>query len=344
MGRIITKNQTAPSTPDSGYTSLYVDSADKHLKQKDDTGSVTDLTTASGAVQTSTFDTKGDLLVGTADNAYDNLVISGTNGRVDLRTDSSASTGLAWQALDNSRYKLTAAGDDYTVNLATDQVVLTYGSEDIDITFPESTGIPNDGYGKEFAVVHLGTGTCTIKLSGSDYFPNGLTQFKCNPQQSVRIAGSYPNLASGWALMSTHCIFSKSHRTGTWTSGNYSSATACPFTAWVNSDENVVECETNNPTKITFKKSGNAKVGFSMAIESTGGSTWRLRAYIRINGNTVISETDITTGNYGGEDNSLTSLKVPYNFSANDYVELILDHTNLTGYVYDVSMIAETEL
>lgn len=44
MGITKYKNQTTPSTPSSGYTSLYIDSTDKHLKSKDDAGTVIDYT------------------------------------------------------------------------------------------------------------------------------------------------------------------------------------------------------------------------------------------------------------------------------------------------------------
>ena len=40
MAQII-KNQTEPSTPDSGYTTIYIDSSTKRLKIKDDAGVVT---------------------------------------------------------------------------------------------------------------------------------------------------------------------------------------------------------------------------------------------------------------------------------------------------------------
>lgn len=44
-----------------------------------------------------TVDAKGDLLVGTASNALDNLT-AGTNGTY-LRTNSSTTTGLEWATL-----------------------------------------------------------------------------------------------------------------------------------------------------------------------------------------------------------------------------------------------------
>ena len=37
------KNQAEPATPDSGYVRVYADTADKHLKTKDDAGTVVDL-------------------------------------------------------------------------------------------------------------------------------------------------------------------------------------------------------------------------------------------------------------------------------------------------------------
>jgi hypothetical protein len=50
MSKLDLFNQSAPSTPSTGRTSIYVDSADKHLKIKDDAGLVTDLAAASGAI------------------------------------------------------------------------------------------------------------------------------------------------------------------------------------------------------------------------------------------------------------------------------------------------------
>lgn len=49
MGKIKIKNETTPATPASGTTTIYVDSADKHAKTVDDTGTVTDLTSGTDA-------------------------------------------------------------------------------------------------------------------------------------------------------------------------------------------------------------------------------------------------------------------------------------------------------
>ncbi len=50
-----------------------------------------------GAVDAGNFDAKGDLLVGTADNTFDNLPV-GANGEF-LVPKSTGSTGLEWVSL-----------------------------------------------------------------------------------------------------------------------------------------------------------------------------------------------------------------------------------------------------
>lgn len=50
MGSIVLKTQTAPATPASGYTSVYIDSADGALKYKNDAGTV--ISTAAAATYT----------------------------------------------------------------------------------------------------------------------------------------------------------------------------------------------------------------------------------------------------------------------------------------------------
>jgi hypothetical protein len=50
MSKINVTNQSAPITPSTGTTDIYVDQADKHIKIKDDTGLVTDLVATSNAI------------------------------------------------------------------------------------------------------------------------------------------------------------------------------------------------------------------------------------------------------------------------------------------------------
>ena len=50
MSDVQFSNKITPSTPPTGKTKIFTDSADKHTKQVDDTGAVTDLTAGGAAV------------------------------------------------------------------------------------------------------------------------------------------------------------------------------------------------------------------------------------------------------------------------------------------------------
>jgi len=74
MGKAVIKNQTTPVTPTSGYTAIFVDSADKKAKQIDDTGTVTDLTA------TTTLDYKAKVSSNDTTGGYLNgKLVAGTN-------------------------------------------------------------------------------------------------------------------------------------------------------------------------------------------------------------------------------------------------------------------------
>ena len=68
------------------------------------------------AIENTTIDAKGDLLVGTAADTVGRLAV-GTNGYY-LQADSTAGTGLAWAAVDLSSYATTATvQDNYVMSI-----------------------------------------------------------------------------------------------------------------------------------------------------------------------------------------------------------------------------------
>ena len=85
-------------------------------------------------------DAKGDLLVGTADNAISRLAVGGTNGHV-LTVDSSTATGLAYAApaavgvFDTQITFEGATADDYETTLT-----VVDPTADRTITLPNATG------------------------------------------------------------------------------------------------------------------------------------------------------------------------------------------------------------
>lgn len=102
MSEVKLYQETAPSTPESGYVTLYA-KTDKKLYLKDDAGTETDLTSGGGSGDVATdaiWDAKGDLAVATAANTAARLPI-GTNGQV-LTADSAETTGVKWATVSGS--------------------------------------------------------------------------------------------------------------------------------------------------------------------------------------------------------------------------------------------------
>jgi hypothetical protein len=83
------KEGAAPSSPASGYQSVYIDSSDHHLKRKNSSGTVKDIEASA-----SPLTTKGDLY--TYSSADTRLPV-GSDGQI-LIADSAQTTGIKWGA------------------------------------------------------------------------------------------------------------------------------------------------------------------------------------------------------------------------------------------------------
>jgi hypothetical protein len=69
-----------------------------------------------------------------------------------------------------------------------------------------------------------------------------------------------------------------------------------------------------------------------------------VNAYLRVYGTTIIPGTNLVTGNYGGEDQSLGISSIEYTLNEGDYVELGLAHTGLTGNANNIVLTAKAKV
>ncbi len=246
-----------------------------------------------------------------------------------------------------SAYPVTATAVDMTIDILTYPLLLTYQSTPITITIPASNLLPNDGTVNECIIYNLGSGgTVTIQTSGTDVFQTGTTQLQLNKKGDFfRFGQGYPTLGQGIATLGTVKVVSQVRYNTTWAAANFLNPTAVPFnTTDKQTDPNVFEHNTTTVSRIDLKTTGNVVLGYSIAVDSTGGGTYNVNSYLRIDGTTVIPGTNLITGNYGGEDQSMGISGINYEATAGSYVELVLDHTNLTGNANNIVLTANSNL
>lgn len=264
------------------------------------------------------------------------------------RTGATSQTGLVNDLNLPSSYPAVAKNVSYTMNPINESLILTYQTtNDITITIPESSSMPNDGKVRECLIYDLGgTGKVFIETSGTDTFQNGATRLQLTRAGDFfRFGIAYPNLGQGIATLNSKSVHERLRYNTTWAAANFATATPVPFnTVDLETDPNILEQDGVNPSRLNIKTTGVHELGFSLAVDSTGGATYNVNAYLRVNGSTIIPGTNIITGNYGGEDQSMSIASIDYVLNAGDYVELVLDHTNLTGNANNIVLTAKTKL
>jgi hypothetical protein len=264
---------------------------------------------------------------------------------INERTGSTTSIGRVNDLNLPSSYPAVAVNANYTMKPLNESLILTYQTtNDITITIPEAASMPNDGKVRECLIYDLGgTGKVFIETSGTDVFQNGATRLQLNRAGDFfRFGIAYPNLGQGIATLNTKSVHERLRYNTTWAAANFSTATPVPFnTVDLETDPNILEQNAVNPSRLDIKTTGIHELGFSIAIDSTGGATYNVNAYLRVNGTTIIPGTNLVTGNYGGEDQSLGISSIDYTLNAGDYVELVLAHTGLTGKATNLVLTAE---
>jgi hypothetical protein len=317
------------SNPPSGKVYFWVDSGE--IKTKDSSGTVRTFGAISDAVLKEDFDAKGDLIVGTANDTITNLSV-GNNGDY-LVADSTETSGMVWQEHFNNKYKIVYKNANYTLD-RDDQVVITYQTTDITITLPDLNNFPNDGTGREYAIINLGnTGSVTLACASGNIISNGLSNQKVPYRIPFRLAGAYPTLGNAiWVRMNLYQNGGQWRRSTTWASGNFSSWTSIPWLAEdKNLDSNIFDWSlTSNNERVTIKVQTCVQVAFWGGIDSTGGSSYSVRFRLLKNGTEVAGSLG-TVGNYQTEDSHFSVPKILVDCDVNDYLEVQLDQNSLTG-------------
>ena len=341
MGTIKYANQTTPDTPASGYTEVYVDTADKHLKQRDDTGTVIDITASDTAIQESLIDAAGDIIVGTADNTAGRLAppsLSAGDGDMHLMViDDDATPAPTWVKHQGNTADLNyQSAATYDIDYATDHIIVGVASENMTYSFTE----PNDyfaatGRGKLFSFKNATTDyILTVKLDGASTFQNGLNEVKVYPRDVLNMGVVRANVADGYFLMQTLNSNLQTRYSTTWDASNWSTVTAIPFDTNDHvHDANIIDHSTSsNQSRILLGPKGEYFITFWAAIDSTGGASYNASGYLRADGTTTIAGSSWSVGNYQTEDSHVCIGPIRYEATSVDtYIEVMADNNTLTG-------------
>lgn len=337
MGEIVVSEASSIDTPSSGNITYGAKSGKPYAKNS--SGTEYDLTAGSDAITPDDFDAKGDILIGTGDGTFDALTV-GADRKV-LIADSTETSGMRWDCpCFGNNYKLVTKSANYTMDLLDDSTIITTNTAQITITMPDANGFANNSVAKEFGIYNLGSADVIVTLSGTNTFNDGTSNRTLESGDFIRFLGAYPSVGGGWVVVKEKNAYVQLRRSASWAASNFTSDTAVPFDTVDNvKDQYRLNGEvTTNPTRITMKKSGEFLLSAKGDINSTGGGSYSISGYLRVNGTDTINGSNFSFGNYQTEDTFFSLPSIIYKADADDYIELILDQNNLTGQAEDIIM------
>jgi len=257
-------------------------------------------------------------------------------------------SGGAIKHMLSSRYNTIGITANHILDFENDNVIMCNNTIDITITIPNTDTITNDGIFREFFIFNLSSNDSKVNMTTSDgqsFIQNGLSSIRLNKNELFNFGAAYPNVGDGLATTATRAVIAQLRYNGAWSSASFTSATPVPFNTtdkeW---DPNVIEHNDTTISRLDFKAGGLVALSYWLGINSTGGSTYNVTGYLRKNGTTIISGTELPPGNYGGEDQSLSIGVIYETVNAGDYIELMLVNTSLTGDANNIVLTAKMEI
>ena len=221
-------------------------------------------------------------------------------------------------------------------------------SGDVTFTLPLLSTLPSDGVLRKFSIGHSG-GTNDVKLAtnASDNFVYASVSKEFNFGSGnfhFDIAGVYNGSSGRWGFQRNTTIRSSMVRTTSWASTNFSSSTIIPFESEsYNNNSQLLVFSSGASAKYTVKTNGSYQLSYTIDLDSTGGSTWNATSQIYKNGSAVAG-TEVRTGNYGSEDQSMALPQTYIDLSADDYIDLRIIQSSLTGNLIRASINLEIRL
>jgi hypothetical protein len=209
------------------------------------------------------------------------------------------------------------------------------------VILPRTNVIDDDGYMRQFWVKNGSAGPVVIQTTPPEVFTPGNNKIVLNTKNNTAHIGCVYSATGtdSWMNIAEQLNIMQVRRSSIWDAANFSNDTPIPFDV-VDKDTNdsVILYNSSSPTLVQTQVYGTAAVSYWAAIDSTGGSTYTVEAFLRKNGITEIPGTRVITGNYGNEDQSLSIGVTHVDIEIGDYFEVVFNQSNLTGRVQSCTL------
>ena len=239
----------------------------------------------------------------------------------------------------NNTQEVLPKTSDYTITiddiLAGKVIVVDTTSGDVTLTLPLLSTLPSDGILRNFSIGHSsGSNDVIIETNSADNFVFASVSKTFNLGHSnfhFTLAGIYTGSDGRWGFQRNVTINASSHREANWASTNFSSMTIVPWdNEHNNNNDELLIYTAGASARYTVKTPGKYKIAYQIDIDSTGGGTWNATSQVYKNG-LALENTEVRTGNYGNEDQSMSLIPTYIDLVADDYIDLRIDQNNLTG-------------
>lgn len=206
-------------------------------------------------------------------------------------------------------------------------------SGEVVITLPAITAWPDEAFRHVIPIVHAaGTNNLKVQLSGAEEFAWGNTYFNLGTALKGFDFGAIRNGASQkYGILRNITIKASASRDATWAASNFSSTTIVPWDAEdYNNQSELFTYTSGASARYTVLTTGSYEVSYLVEIDSTGGSTWHATAQLYVDG-VALTNTRVTTSNYGNEDGVLPLIPTYIDLTAGEYIDLRIIQGSLTG-------------
>lgn len=205
---------------------------------------------------------------------------------------------------------------------------------DMTLTLPDPDDFTDDNTLRHFYVVNGGSGKGTVQIEGGGLFVDNLDKVVMNRVNDITEIGGYhqAGVFTFWGRITRIETNLQLRRGATWASTNFATPTAIPWDVLeLEDNDSVIDWDNATPSRATIGLEGSYSTNYFICISSQVGTTWTVETWLRKNGSTEVPGTRLKTTMTGGQGMCQSLPQSSIEFLIGNYLELMVEHSNLNG-------------